>query len=99
MGVKDWANVASGLPIKDYGKKAKDAQAEHAANPTGSTQAKIEYQIKDAHEAMRNAIAMNNWAGVAKYAAQLQKMAADFTKATGGGVLKVSPDGKTSKHE
>lgn len=87
------------MGILNWAKKTKSAQAEQAGNPSGTAQAKIEYQIKDAHEAMRNAIAMNNWAGVAKYASQLQKMAADFSKATGGGVLKVSPDGKTSKHE
>ncbi len=86
MGLLKWA-------------KEENQKRASAAGVLEGAQAKIEYQIKDAHEAMRNAIAMNNWAGVAKYASQLQKMAADFTKATGGGVLKVSPDGKTSKHE
>jgi hypothetical protein len=86
------------MGLLKWAKEENQKRASAAGVPEGA-QAKVEYQIKDAHEAMRNAIAMNNWAAVAKYASQLQKMAADFTKATGGGVLKVSPDGKTSKHE
>ena len=47
--------------------------------------ARIEWNIRDATEALHNAVSMRNWAGVRKYTAQIEKYERLLNKATSVG--------------
>lgn len=46
--------------------------------------ASLEWNIKDAREALRNAVEMSEWAGVRKYTAQIESMQPKLSRAESG---------------